>query len=87
MRKIFQTAEFSAQVADLEEHGTRVRDFLRALKAKLQRNPEFGTKVRDDPPLWFVPTPDIIQQPLCASYTFDDDRIILISLWISERGG
>jgi hypothetical protein len=40
--------------------------------------------VRNDPPVWFVPTPDIIQRPLCASYTFDDEKVVLLSLWVSE---
>ena len=51
---------------------------------KLRRDPEFGTKVRDDPPVWFAAMPDIIESPLAVSYTFDDEKVILLSIWISE---
>lgn len=51
MRDLYYDAEFVAQLADLEQHVPRTRDFLRGVTFKLRRDPEFGTKVRDDPPV------------------------------------
>jgi hypothetical protein len=84
MREVYYDAEFVAQLADLEQHVPRVREFLRGVTFKLRRDPEFGTRVQEYPPVWFVAMPDIIESPLAMSYTFDDEKVILLSIWISE---
>ncbi len=84
MRKLYQTMRFAEQVADLERQGARVRDFLRGIKLKLRKNPEFGTQLDDDPSIWFIPTPDILEIPMGISYTFDDDQVVLLSIWVSK---
>ena len=50
---------------------------------KLIANPEFGTQVRFDPPVWFVPFPDEFTEALGISYCFDDDKVELLSFWIA----
>lgn len=85
MRDIFHSDEFSRQCSDLELRVGRLQEFLRGVTAKLRRNPEFGTKIRENPDLWLVGMPDILPEPLCISYTFDERRVILLSIWISEE--
>jgi len=73
MRKLYYDDQFARQLSELELHVPRIREFLRGLASKLKRNPEFGTQVRDNPPVWFAGMPDLIEQPLGVSYTFDDN--------------
>lgn len=84
MRKLYQDDEFAKQYADLQQHVPRLDEFMRGLKHKLLTNPEFGTQIQHDPPVWFVGMPDIVAKPIGVSYTFDDDRVVLLSIWIDD---
>jgi hypothetical protein len=82
MRKLVFDDLFSRQLGDLELHVPGIRAALTGLTYTLRTNPEFGTKLVDDPPFWFVPLPDVAQRALGVTYIFDDDQIRLLSIWI-----
>ncbi len=39
--------------------------------------------IRENPALWFVPMPDFTERPFGVTYNFDDDIVILTSIWIA----
>lgn len=82
MRKIAYHSDFEDQLRQAELEFPRLEEFLVGLKLKLRRNPEFGTQVSSDPPVWFVGAPDVFPATIGVSYTFDEERVILMSLWI-----
>jgi hypothetical protein len=83
MRKLSWTDEFATQLADLELHVPEIKTALRGLKGRLQRNPEFGEQLEEDPGRWFVAITDIASRPLGIAYSFDDSQVVLLSIWIS----
>ena len=83
MRKLFLTPEFANQLADLELQVHEIRMALRGLTRRLQRNPEFGEQLEENPDRWFVAIPDIAPRPLGIAYSFDDSQVVLLSIWIS----
>jgi hypothetical protein len=83
MRRLYWAPEFASQLGDLEQHVPQIRESLRGLMLRLRTDPEFGEKISENPPRWFVPMPDVIKRPLGIVYTFDDDRVVLLSIWIS----
>ena len=83
MRKLTYDNLFASQLADLELHIPRIRQSLIGLIFALRKDPESGTKLRKDAPVWFMPLPDLIERPLGITYTFNDECIILLSIWIA----
>lgn len=82
MRKIVYHADFADQLLDAEVEFPRFEEFLRGIKHKLRTNPEFGTQVGANPPVWLVSLPDVFEKSLGVSYTFDESTVCLLSLWI-----
>ena len=48
-----------------------------------EEKPEFGARLEGNPPRWFVAMPDIAERPLGIVYTFDDERLLMLGIWIS----
>jgi hypothetical protein len=82
MRKVVQDELFVSQLEDLEFHVPGVRSALTGLAFMLRTNPESGMKLQEDPPLWFVPLPDLAERALGITYTFNANRVVLLSIWI-----
>jgi hypothetical protein len=83
MRSLVHDDLFARQLSDLELHIPGVRAAISGLARALCTDPELGTKIREIPPTWFVPLPDVAEQPLGISYVFDETRVKLLSIWIS----
>ena len=83
MRQHFYAPKFADPLADLAQHDRRITQTLRGLVLKLQTNPEFGSRLDEDPRRWFVAMPDVIERAFGILYTFDDTRVVLLSIWIS----
>ena len=83
MRSLKYGEFFQSQVDDLELHVPGIRNSIVSLAAALLKDPEIGAKVREIPPQWFIPLPDIAPSPLGISYIFDETEVRLLSIWIS----
>lgn len=59
----------------------RADDFVRGVMWVLQRDPQSGTYLSNsDPPVWFVPAPDLFDLPYVMYYTFDQKKVFMLSI-------
>jgi len=80
MRTIVRDAIFEADAAEICGSIKKSDDFLEAVELVLARYPGCGTRL-DKSHVWFLPAHTI---SLVVYYTFDDERVYLISVQETE---
>ena len=66
---------------EMEENPRRADEFTEAVEWTLARGPTSGTQIKDNPPIWFIPMVDSIDNSTVAIfYTFDDEKVWLLSI-------
>lgn len=80
-RDIVRTERFERELREIEENPRRADEFTEAVEWALARDPSSGTQIEDDPPIWFIPMADTLDDSSVAIfYTFDDQVVWLISI-------
>jgi hypothetical protein len=76
LRDIAKNTRFEQELAALEPNIERADEFLEAVEMVLARMPECGTQIGNSR-VWFIPGWTV---DLAIYYTFDADRVILLSI-------
>ena len=80
-RDIVRTERFERELREIEESPRRADEFTEAAEWTLARDPSSGTQIKDDPPIWFIPMVDALDDSTVAIfYTFDDQKVWLMSI-------
>jgi hypothetical protein len=75
MRSVVESQRFAEELQRLRPDPVRADDFADGAKWVLSRNPEVGTKIGKS--VWFLP---MSIGNAIIYYTFDDDRVDLLSI-------
>jgi hypothetical protein len=76
LRDIVKNSRFEQELAAIEPHIERADEFLEGVEMVLARLPQCGTQIGDSH-VWFIPGWTV---DLAIYYTFDADRVILLSI-------
>jgi hypothetical protein len=79
-RNVIYEKQFEDELAAIEPDSERADDLIRGIEWVLQRDPNHGTRVHSDPPVWFVPACDLYDLPYVLYYTFDAKKIHFLSI-------
>jgi len=76
LRDIFKNSRFEQELRVIEPHVEKANEFLEGVEMVLARLPECGHQIGNTP-VWFIAgwTVDV-----AIYYTFDEDRVILLSI-------
>ncbi len=84
-RTIIEEKRFKDELRNIEPNARRADEFIDGAKWILCRNPEAGTRLSDNPPIYFLPIADIQSLPrLVLYYTFNSNHVVFLSLQQSE---
>ena len=76
LRDIFRNSRFDQELAAIVPNIERADEFLEGVEMVLARLPECGTQIGNTR-VWFIPGWTV---DLAIYYTFDADRVILLSI-------
>jgi hypothetical protein len=76
LREIVRNRRFENELRALEPHVRRADELVEGVEIILARTPECGSQLGDSH-VWFVPGYTVT---LAVYYTFDEDRVILLSV-------
>jgi len=81
LRTVIEEEIFARELQAIEGDPCRADEFIDATKTLLASDPtpREATKIRDDPPLWFISC-SINENKLAIYYSFDDGTVYLKSI-------
>lgn len=84
MRSIVKEASFEEDLRGIEPDAKRADEFIEGAEWVLSRNPTIGTQVNPNSCVWFLPTTETSSvMPLVVYYTFNEERVHLLSVQIA----
>ena len=88
LREIIKEPSFEAELATIQPDARRADEFVEGVEWELAREPLIGSEVAPDSPVWFIPMVDVPGEPsVILFYTFDEDRVWLLSIQVAEVAG
>ena len=80
LRTVVQSHRFTEELKAIERSAQRSDEFIEGVEWYLSRCPEVGTQLGQTD-VWFLPTNDsATMTSLVIYYTFDEDRVLLLSI-------
>ena len=83
MRSVIYEFRFVDRLAEIQPNFERADAFMQGVEWLLARSPESGTRIAGTD-VWCMPAADVFPQALSIFYTFDDKRVWLLSLAVTE---
>lgn len=83
-RDVSYEHEFDAELKGIEDDFERADKLIQGIEWVLQRDPESGTKVSTNPPVWFIPAIEVVDLPYVIFYTFDDRKVCMLSIRVAD---
>ena len=86
LRAVIQSHRFEQEMAAIEARVERSDQFLEGAEWYLVRCPEVEMQLGNSH-VWFLPTEELVaMEPLMIYYTFNDDRVVLLSIEKAKAG-
>ncbi|CBE67909.1 protein of unknown function [Candidatus Methylomirabilis oxygeniifera] len=81
LRCVIKEKRFESELKRIKTNPRRADDFVEGPEWVLSRDPEQGTQVEEDPPVWFLGIEDDSSHLTAAIYyTFDENHVWLLSI-------
>ncbi len=81
---MFTNIYFDEQLKAVQSDFERADEFIRGIEWVLARDAESGTCVDRVANIWFIPLIDIFRQAMGAFYTFDDEKVYMLSIRMED---
>ena len=84
IRTIIRSHQFEDELKKIEKEAKRADEFVEGAEFVLCREPTIGTQIGNTH-VWFLPVAQSATvSPVVLYYTFDDDRVIFLSITETE---
>lgn len=83
-REFILSSEASAEVDRMAASDARVHDEMMGVEWTLVRKPEVGSQIAPDVYLFINHRPTATAHLITVMYTYDDDKIEVMRLWIRQ---
>jgi hypothetical protein len=84
LRRAIREHRFEDELRVLIRDAIQADEFVEGAEFLLVRNPEIGTQIAENSPVWFLPMAPVSDRQIALFYTFDDATVWLLSIQIQH---
>ncbi len=81
LRDVAYSERYEKELSEFDSDVKRTDEFLQGAVWTLSRNPEHGTQISKNSPVWFLPIEDTpTATPVAIYYTFNEKKVVFLSI-------